>query len=510
MTAREINAEQVLAAIRNRRRSFLISQQASNPPSTAKLEPGTPKVSLIITNYNGARVIERCLRHVLEQDYPNFEVIIVDDASTDTSRAQLSIFDHQPNFQKVLLSKNVGIPGARNAGVEQCTGQIIAFLDNDGYPEPNWLTESVKTLLSSEKNGAVASAVFFSNAPGVVNGFGGFLDRRWIGQDVGFSIPFEQLRCPESVMFPMGCGMLVRRQVLEKIGPFDEVLRRWYDDVELGLKVWRAGFTVAFSPLAIIDHELHVSMEEKLTLRNRVKRPFRFEAARIRIGLKFQPISRIGRWMLAEAGDWSGSLFNKERWRRGVILTLAWLWNVLHLFSVLSDRMKMLNWQGNLEPYLRILALRPPKVLPDSREVKRNNLERFSKKTALGDEGSEVPLLLQFGWDTGEGEKLSVPGKSASAFLEPDGTLQRIRMKCTSKRDCQLGFYFREFSHSNREWSVIETLTGGADASVLTLDVSRFSGLGEIFLEIQTKESYGAGLVVDELTLLGADEENRR
>ena len=113
-------------------------------------------VSVIVLNLNGESIIQRCLDCLLAQTYPNLEIIVVDNGSTDGSLAILEGYLTTGKVSVVSSTKNVGCPGGRNLGLRYARGEIIAFIDNDGYAEARWLEELVRTLDQDAQIGAVA------------------------------------------------------------------------------------------------------------------------------------------------------------------------------------------------------------------------------------------------------------------------------------------------------------------------------------------------------------------
>src|SRR4051794_7937309 len=114
-----------------------------------------PLVSIIVLNFNGAAILPRCLDHLLAQTYQPCEILVVDNASSDGSDAVLGAYAER-GVRAVFSPANLGCAGGRNFGLQSARGEIVAFMDNDGYADPRWLAESVAVLQSDERIGAVA------------------------------------------------------------------------------------------------------------------------------------------------------------------------------------------------------------------------------------------------------------------------------------------------------------------------------------------------------------------
>lgn len=126
-------------------------------------------VSVIIPTYNRAKVLPRAIESVLSQTYDDFELIIVDDASTDGTAAVVEQFDDN-RVVYYCLDENSGANVARNFGIDNADGEYIAFLDSDDAWKENKLKQQIQQLLSSEKYGASYTAVTQLNSDGQLNG----------------------------------------------------------------------------------------------------------------------------------------------------------------------------------------------------------------------------------------------------------------------------------------------------------------------------------------------------
>jgi GT2 family glycosyltransferase len=197
-----------------------------------------PRISVVLCSYNGARTIRDCLVGLQKLEYPDFEVLVVDDGSTDGTAGIACEYG-----ARVITTPNHGLSAARNTGLQEATGEIIAYIDDDAYPDPHWLTYLAATFLSTRHaavggpniappgDGPIAECV--ANAPG---GPAHVL----VSDSVAEHVP--------------GCNMAVRASCLRAIGGFDPRFRVAGDDVDVCWRLQQQGWTVGFSPAAIVWH----------------------------------------------------------------------------------------------------------------------------------------------------------------------------------------------------------------------------------------------------------------
>jgi GT2 family glycosyltransferase len=254
---------------------------------------------------------------------------LIDNGSADGSIAIAERYLKSGKLSIVLAGRNLGIAGGRNLGIRYAQGRIFAFIDNDGYAAPGWLAEAIGTLDSEPAIGAVAPIVFFNRNKSILNGAGGTMNYQGYATDLCFDTPYEFARLRKRVLYPMGCGMVVRREIFDRFGGFDPKLVRYYDDTELGIRVWRAGMQVAVAPHSWIDHEFNYSGN---FLHNRA---LSFERARLRVALKHYPATHLPRWLYQEC-----VLLARLDPSIRKIVVKAWLWNLVHLPSALAMRLR--------------------------------------------------------------------------------------------------------------------------------------------------------------------------
>lgn len=350
-----------------------------------------PRISVIVLNFNGEKIVGKCLDHLLAQSYPDFEIIVVDNGSSDGSLALLEPYLQSGRLSVIANRHNLGVPGGRNLGLRHAQGEIIAFIDNDGYADRNWLKEGVGTFEADPRIGAVASVVFFASRKLILNGAGGTVNRQGYGGDLCFNTAYEFAELPSQALYPMGCGMLVRRSAMERAGPFDELPIKWYEDVELGIRLWKLGYRVAVAPNAWVDHDMGHS-DQYLPDRN-----YMCERARIRNALKYFPARRLPEWLAREGG----MLSRHRSPGHCMVLAKAWAWNLAHLPSVLRWRAKF-----SFKPKAFWDLLDPswgefPPPVPNNGRY-RPDPARASERLVL--DGADDEHRLNFGWYWAERE----------------------------------------------------------------------------------------------------------
>ncbi len=212
------------------------SFETASPKTLARY----PRVTVVVASYNGGQTLEACLSSLEKLTYPDYEVILVDDGSTDSTP---QIAQSHPKVRLVRHETNRGLSAARNTGIAAATGAIIAFTDSDCRADPDWLHYLVSDLLRSEFVGiggpnlpppedpTLAAAVMA--APGG---------------------PAHVMLTDRQAEHIPGCNMAFYRSALVEVGGFDPIFRRAGDDVDLCWRLQQAGWNIGFSPAGFVWH----------------------------------------------------------------------------------------------------------------------------------------------------------------------------------------------------------------------------------------------------------------
>ncbi|YAG08540.1 Glycosyl transferase [Nostoc sp. DSM 114167] len=218
--------------------AFQTVQQYYTAPLPPAL-PEYPKVSVIVCAYNAERTMDSCLASLKELNYPNYEVIVVNDGSSDRTLQITQRYD----YVRLINQENKGLSVARNVGMTAATGEIVAYTDSDCMADPDWLTYLVAKFLSSglaAVGGPNLSPPEDSLVPACVA--------------VSPGVPTHILLSDEVAEHIAGCNMAFRRQVLQEINGFNPIFRTAGDDVDICWRLQDRGYTIGFSPAAIVWH----------------------------------------------------------------------------------------------------------------------------------------------------------------------------------------------------------------------------------------------------------------
>ena len=201
--------------------------------------PHTPFVSVIVCSYNGATTLAACLESLGRIDYASYEVILVDDGSTDDTR---EVAAHFPEV-RYIRQTNHGLSHARNTGAAAARGEVFAYTDSDCMADTDWLYYLVGTLLSGNFAGVGGPNV---SPPA----------RGWVQACVAAAPggPSHVLLTDVVAEHIPGCNMAWYRWAFESVGGFDVEYRKAGDDVDFCWRIQQAGWEIAFSPTAIVWH----------------------------------------------------------------------------------------------------------------------------------------------------------------------------------------------------------------------------------------------------------------
>ena len=233
------------------------------------------KVSVIVVNWNRRDLLNACLKSLRNQIEKNFEITVVDNGSVDGSPEMVE--SHYPGVRIIRNRDNRGFCAANNQGIRASQSEFIALLNNDAEAEPGWLEALLGVFEGRPDCGMAASKILVYEDPGRIDKAGHLIypDGQNRGRGSGELDRGQYDRAGET-LWPDGCAAMYRREMLARIGGFDEDLFAYADDAELGLRARIAGWNCIYTPKAVVRHHrgatLGLNSRRRLELieRNRV------------------------------------------------------------------------------------------------------------------------------------------------------------------------------------------------------------------------------------------------
>ena len=215
--------------------------------------PAYPKVSVVVASYNGARTLEACLKSLKRLNYPDYEVILVDDGSSDETQSIVKKFP----FVRNIRQENQGLSAARNRGIAAALGEIVAFTDSDCRADEDWLYYLVGDLQRTDYIGmgghnllppedSPVAAVVMASPGGPAH---------------------VMLTDTEAEHIP-GCNMAFYKAALDQIGGFDPVFRKAGDDVDMCWRLQQQGYKIGFSAAGFVWHYRRSTLRAYLNQQN--------------------------------------------------------------------------------------------------------------------------------------------------------------------------------------------------------------------------------------------------
>lgn len=297
-----------------------------------------PRVTVVVSNYNGVKLnlLEEAISSILKNNYPNLEVILVDNASTDTS-----VKVARKKYPKIKIVQNpVNMySDGMNLGIRNSTGDYVAFFNNDVVVQNGFFQRIVKFL---EKNRNIAFVQgkllsYFNHQ--IIDSAGETMDPFGTPITIGAGVDAKKFNKQTEVLSVSGSCNILRKSCVESIGYFDKDYGIGYEDLDLSLRAWMLGYRVVYLPTVVAFHKRGATDLSDMV---RVKVRWHFNKNRIVTLIKNYPI-----WFLVKnlpvtiliyfaAGIWE--IIIKRKLALGLTRFTSVFWVILHLDEVLKKR----------------------------------------------------------------------------------------------------------------------------------------------------------------------------
>lgn len=219
----------------------------------------TPKVSIVILNWNGYEDTRGCLVSLQKIDYPNYEIIVIDNGSTDGSPEMIE--SDFPEIKLIRNKENLGFERANNVGIREALKEDAAYvslLNNDTIVAPNFLSELVKAFEGDVSVGMAGPKIYYMDKPYRISFAGGKISwifgKSWHEGDG--RLDNEKYNKQKYTDYITGACMVIKTEVFKKIGLFNETYFRYWEDTELCERAIRAGYKLLYVPSSTIKHKV--------------------------------------------------------------------------------------------------------------------------------------------------------------------------------------------------------------------------------------------------------------
>ncbi len=304
--------------------------------------PRWPKISVIISNYNGIKLnlIQSSLDSILKGDYPNFEVIVVDNASSDNSTTLLrKKFGRDKRLKIIENPVNMYSQGL-NLGIKVSTGEYIAFFNNDIEFKKGYFQKIIKAFDKNPKVALIQGKLLYFYDHQIIDSAGETMDI--YGNPItigGGERDLGHYDKPKEILSACGAASVVRRSILNQVGAIDADYGIGYEDMDFSLRMRLRGFKVLYCPSAVIYHKRGKTDLSSLV---RVKVRWHFNKNRLATMIKNYPILLLLKTLPVTillyigAGFWE--IFLKGKIRLGLTRFTAMFWIICNAPNLLKKR----------------------------------------------------------------------------------------------------------------------------------------------------------------------------
>ena len=216
-----------------------------------------PRATIIIVSYNKRDDIARCLESVKQTAHPSFEVIVVDNASTDGSTNVVAGFSDGITISSDV---NLGFGGGCNLGATRSRSEYLVFLNPDTVVDPGWLDALIKPLDARPEVGLVTAKILMLNDPKRINTCGNTVHLTGLTLCRGLGVSSESFDREEEVDAVSGAAFAIRRDVFQTLRGFDETMFLYMEDTDLSLRARLAGWESMYAPESIVYHDYTLKM----------------------------------------------------------------------------------------------------------------------------------------------------------------------------------------------------------------------------------------------------------
>jgi GT2 family glycosyltransferase len=266
-----------------------------------------PTVSIVILNYNGGEDVLECLKSVTKIDYPAYEVIVVDNGSTDDSLFKIK--NGYPQIRIIENKRNLGFAEGNNVGMRESVSDYILLLNDDTVVGKSILKDLVEAMQTDPNIGIAGPEILYYDAPDQIWSAGGKISLFGYASHLGKGRKVESHNHTDFVPYICGCAIIIKKEVLNKIGLLDKEYFVYFEDADYCFRANKAGYRCLYVPSPTVWHKVKAEwinnpVQAYYSMRNafvfarknlRGPRKFTFIASQIFLIFPYYSVKLIGK-----------------------------------------------------------------------------------------------------------------------------------------------------------------------------------------------------------------------
>ena len=214
-----------------------------------------PLVSIIIVTWNSASNLTSSLSALSRQTFQNFEIVLVDNGSTDGTLDALKWEQFDLDMVVERLDRNLGFAAANNLGAQRARGRWLVLLNTDAFPEPNWLEQLLRAANNNPLYASFSSRQLQAESPEFLDGAGDSYHVSGLAWRNGLSYPSHEYGLDTKELFgPCAAAAMYLREAFLEVGGFDEDFFSYFEDIDLGFRLQLKGYRCLYVPEAVVHH----------------------------------------------------------------------------------------------------------------------------------------------------------------------------------------------------------------------------------------------------------------
>lgn len=220
------------------------------------MKKNNPLISVIIVNWNGKKWLKKCFESLYKQTYPNFEIIFVDNASSDGSVEYVN--KYWPKVKVIRNKQNLGFAGGNNSGLKVAKGKYVFLLNNDTWVESKLLEQLIKAFDEIPNLGSVQPKIVLMSEKDKLDMCGSYWTDYTFLYHFGYGKNSRETKYNRIMPFfgNKGAAMLIKMETIRKIGLFDDDFWNYYEETDFCHRLWIAGYECWYYPKTVVYHAM--------------------------------------------------------------------------------------------------------------------------------------------------------------------------------------------------------------------------------------------------------------